>query len=95
MYMNGNFECYAEKTDWTPSDEAEVLKMQSEHRAELAKTITCVGLLVDLSMDQHVNVREGVAQNPCTPLGTLKRLSEQDLCSSVQDAAKNTLSALI
>ena len=93
--MNGNLECYTEKTDWTPSDEAEVLKMQFEDRATLAKTITCAGLLVDLSMDQHVNVREGVAQNPCTPLGTLKRLAEQDLCISVQDAAKNTLSALI
>ncbi|HSI67106.1 MAG TPA: hypothetical protein VK947_06805 [Planococcus sp. (in: firmicutes)] len=93
--MNGNLEFYVEKTDWTPSDEAAVLRMQHEQRAELAKTISCVGLLVDLSMDQHVDVREGVAQNPCTPLGTLHRLAEQDLCISVQDAAKTTLSALI
>lgn len=93
--MNGNLEFYARLTEWTPWDEAAVLKMQYEKRAELAKSITCVGLLVDLSMDQHFEVRKGVAENPNTPLSTLKRLAEQDFCSGVQDAAKVTLSALI
>lgn len=93
--MNGNLQFYSSLTDWTAWDEAAVLKMQHEQRAELAKSITCVGLLVDLSMDQHAEVRKGVAQNPRTPLTTLKRLAEQDFCSSVQNTAKSTLSALI
>jgi hypothetical protein len=92
--MNGDLQFYAVKTDWSPWDEADVLKMDYELRAELAKYITCAGLLVDLSMDQHAIVRKGVAQNPSTPSNTLRRLAEQDLCSSVQDAAKNTLNAL-
>jgi hypothetical protein len=93
--MNDNLEFYARLTEWTPWDEATVLKMQYADRAELAKFITCVGLLVDLSMDQHFEVRKAVAENPHTPLMTLKRLAEQDFCSSVQDTAKCTLSALI
>lgn len=93
--MNGNLQFYTELTDWSPWDEADVLKMQHEQRAELAKSITCVGLLVDLSLDQHSEVRKGVAENPSTPLPTLKRLAEQDLCTSVQDTARRTLSALI
>lgn len=93
--MNGNLQFYSSLADWTAWDEAAVLKMQHEQRAELAKSITCVGLLVDLSMDQHAEVRKGVAQNPLTPLTTLNRLAEQDFCSSVQNAAKSTLSALI
>ncbi|MDN7244453.1 hypothetical protein QWY16_14055 [Planococcus shenhongbingii] len=93
--MNGNLEFYASLTEWTPWDEAAVLKMQYLQRAELAKSITCIGLLVDLSMDQHFEVRKGVAENPRTPLTTLRRLAEQDFCGSVKDAAKYTLSALI
>ncbi|TWT04897.1 hypothetical protein [Planomicrobium sp. CPCC 101079] len=92
--MNGDLQFYAVKTEWSPWDEAAVLKMRYELRAELAKTITCVGLLVDLSMDQHAIVRKGAAQNSHTPITTLRRLAEQDLCSSVQDAAKTTLIAL-
>ncbi|PSL31627.1 hypothetical protein B0H99_1119 [Planomicrobium soli] len=92
--MNGDLQFYAVKTEWSPRDEAMVLKMDYELRAELAKTITCVGLLVDLSMDQHAVVRKGVAQNPYTPITTLRRLAEQDLCINVQDVAKNTLLAL-
>lgn len=93
--MNGNITFYSSLTDWSDRDEAAVLRMQHEHRAELAKSISCVGLLVDLSMDQHAEVRKGVAQNARTPLTTLKRLAEEDFCSSVQKEAKNTLSALI
>ncbi|MDN7241526.1 hypothetical protein QWY14_06960 [Planococcus sp. N028] len=92
--MNGDLQFYAGKTEWSPWDEAAVLKMSYELRAELATTITCVGLLVDLSMDQHAIVRKGVALNPFTPITTLKRLAEQDLCSSVQDSAKKTLAVL-
>lgn len=92
--MNGDLRFYAVKTEWSPWDEADVLKMDYELRAELAKLITCQGLLVDLSLDQHAVVRIGVAQNRCTPINTLKRLAEQDLCSSVQDAAKDTLISL-
>ncbi|TWT27939.1 hypothetical protein [Planomicrobium sp. CPCC 101110] len=92
--MNGDLQFYAVKTEWSPWDEAAVLKMGYEMRAELAKAITCAGLLVDLSMDQHEAVRKGVAQNPHTPITTLRRLAEQDLCSSVQDAAQNTLRIL-
>ena len=93
--MDGNLEFYARLTEWTPWDEAAVLKMQYGERAKLAKSITCEGLLVDLSMDQHFEVRKGVAENSHTPVTTLKRLAEQDFCSSVQDAANDTLSALI
>ena len=93
--MDGNLGFYAGLRDWSPWEEAEVLKMEFEHRAQLAKSITCVGLLVDLSLDQHSEVRKAVAENPLTPISTLKRLAEQDLCINVQDKAKNTLSALI
>ncbi|WP_088006216.1 hypothetical protein [Indiicoccus explosivorum] len=93
--MNDEFREYAVKTHWSPYDEAAVLRMDWLKRAELAKSITCQGLLVDLSLDQHPEVREGAAQNPKTPVSTLKRLSEQDLCSSVQDAAKRTLDSLM
>ncbi|MGI2327473.1 hypothetical protein [Planococcus sp. YIM B11945] len=93
--MNGQLQFYAIKTDWSPWDEAAVLKMDYTLRAELAKFISCPGLLVDLSMDQHSIVRQGVAQNPYTPFHTLKRLAEQDLCSSVQDCAKTTLSTFV
>lgn len=92
--MNGNHQFYAGLTDWTPWDEADVLKMQYGERAALAELITCTGLLVDLSMDQHIEVRKGVAANPCTPASTLKRLAEDDFCSSVQETAKKTLSTL-
>ena len=60
--MNGNLQFYTRLMDWTGWDEAAVLKMQYEERAELAKSITCAGLLVDLSMDQHAEVRESVAE---------------------------------
>lgn len=92
--MTGNLDFYADLTDWTPWDEAAVLKMQSEERAELAKKICCEGLLVDLSMDQHAIVRKGVASNPFTPQATLKRLAEEDFCSSVSDIATATLTSL-
>lgn len=92
--MTGNFQFYSELIEWTPWDEADVLKMQSEERAELAKTICCQGLLIDLSMDQHAIVRKGVASNPSTPLMTLKRLAEEDICSSVSDIAKDTLNSI-
>lgn len=86
---------YALKAHWSPYDEAAVLRMEWLKRAVLAKSITCQGLLVDLSLDQHTEVREGAAQNPHTPIATLRRLSEQDLCSSVQNAAKQTLDGLL
>lgn len=86
---------YATLSDWTPQDEATVLKMHYGNRAEIAGKITCAGLLVDLSLDQHSVVRESVARNPNTPIRTLKRLAEEDLSSSVQNSARKTLSALI
>ncbi|HSJ37911.1 MAG TPA: hypothetical protein VK945_06820 [Planococcus sp. (in: firmicutes)] len=89
--MNGNLQFYTSLTDWSDWDEAAVLKMQHTERAELARSISCTGLLVDLSMDQHSEVRESVAKNSFTPLNTLKRLAEEDLCSSIQNAAKETL----
>ncbi|MCJ1906971.1 hypothetical protein [Planococcus ruber] len=92
--MDSNIDFYASLRDWSPWDEADVLKMEYENRAQLAKSISCVGLLVDLSLDQHAEVRKAVAENPVTPLSTLKRLAEQDLCISVQQTAKNTLHAL-
>ncbi|MFC3210944.1 MULTISPECIES: hypothetical protein [Planomicrobium] len=92
--MNGNLQFYTTLTDWTGWDEAAVLKMQHKERAELAKSITCAGLLVDLSMDQHAEVRENVAKNSFTPLTTLNRLAEEDLCISIQNAAKETLKAI-
>lgn len=92
--MNGNLQFYNKLTDWTGWDEAAVLKMQHKERAELAKSITCAGLLVDLSMDQHAEVRENVAKNSFTPLTTLNRLAEEDLCISIQNAAKETLKAI-
>ena len=76
---------------WTPWDEAAVLKMDYQSRAELASIINCEGLLVDLSMDQHAEVRFGVAQNGHTPLQTLTRLSEEDLCITVKETASKTL----
>lgn len=93
--MDGNINFYASLRDWSPWDEAEVLKMEFVNRAQLAKSITCVGLLVDLSLDQHSEVRRAVAENPVTPLSTLKRLAEQDLCTGVQETAKNTLTTLV
>lgn len=90
--MDSNHQFYAELTDWTPWDEAAVLKMQYGERACLAAQIKCTGLLVDLSMDSHTEVRKGVAANPFTPALTLKRLAEDDFCSSVQEIAKKTLS---
>lgn len=92
--MNGNLEFYTRLTDWTGWDEAAVLKMQHMERAELAKSITCTGLLVDLSMDQHAEVRGSVARNSFTPLTTLYRLAEEDLYISIQNAAKETLEAI-
>lgn len=89
--MDDTFHFYSLKTIWTPWDEAAVLKMDYQCRAELAKTINCEGLLVDLSMDQHAEVRLAVAQNNQTPFQTLKRLSEEDLCITVKDTAKDTL----
>ncbi|WP_422123788.1 hypothetical protein DHX103_02965 [Planococcus sp. X10-3] len=92
--MNGNLQFYSSLTDWSAWDEAAVLKMQHQERAELAKSITCAGLLVDLSMDQHAEVRENVAKNSYTPLPTLKRLAEEDLSINIQNAAKETLIAI-
>lgn len=93
--MNGNHQFYASLTEWTPWDEADVLKMRFVDRAALAKFITCAGLLVDLSLDQHTEVRKGVAANPYTPRATLKRLAEDDFCTSVQVTAKKTLSSFM
>lgn len=92
--MNGNLRFYSSLTDWSAWDEAAVLKMQPHERAELAKSITCAGLLVDLSMDQHAKVRENVAKNSFTPLPTLKRLAEEDLSTNIKTAARNTLNAI-
>ncbi|WP_203332378.1 hypothetical protein [Planococcus beigongshangi] len=92
--MNGNMQFYTQLTDWTGRDEAAVLKMTAKERAELAKSITSAGLLVDLSMDQHAEVRESVAKNSFTPLTTLHRLAEEDLCISIQKTAKETLNAI-
>ncbi|AQQ53959.1 hypothetical protein [Planococcus lenghuensis] len=92
--MNDEFREYAMKTQWSPADEAAVLRMEWLKRAELAKSITCPGLLVDLSLDQHAEVREGAAHNPYTPLPTLRRLADEDLCSSIRNAARLTLSSL-
>ena len=89
--MDNSLQLYSLKTDWTPWDEAAVLKMDYQSRAELAKTINCEGLLVDLSMDQHTEVRLNVAQNLHTPPQTLKRLSEEDLSITIKDTAKKTL----
>ncbi|MGM0897794.1 MAG: hypothetical protein ACQEV0_07840 [Bacillota bacterium] len=89
--MDSNLLFYSSKKQWSPYDEAAVLKMDYRKRAELARAINCEGLLVDLSLDQHPEVRKGVAANAATPLMTLKRLAEQDLCISVQDRAKETL----
>lgn len=89
--MDDTLQFYSLKTLWTPWDEAAILKMNHQSRAELAKFINCEGLLVDLSMDQHTEVRLGVAQNGHTPFQTLKRLSEEDLCITVKDTAKKTL----
>ncbi|MGH2317216.1 hypothetical protein ACRC6Q_05570 [Planococcus sp. SE5232] len=89
--MDNSLRRYSLKTDWTPWDEAAVLKMDYGSRAELAKIINCEGLLVDLSMDQHTEVRLAVAQNRHTPHQTLKRLSEEDLCITIKDTAKKTL----
>ncbi|RNF38205.1 hypothetical protein [Planococcus salinus] len=93
--MGGSLQSYANKKNWSFYDEAAVLRMDYIYRAELAKSISCEGLLVDLSLDQHVEVRKGVAENPNAPLATLKRLAEQDLCICVQNSAKQTLSKLI
>lgn len=92
--MNGNLQFYTSLTEWTGWDEAAVLKMKPSERAELAKSITCAGLLVDLSVDQHAEVRKNVALNSFTPLPTLMRLAKEDLCSSIQTAAKETLEAI-
>ena len=89
--MDDALQFYSLKTVWAPWDEAAVLKMNYQSRAELAKIINCEGLLVDLSMDQHAEVRLGVAQNGHTPLQTLKRLSKEDLCITVKDTATTTL----
>lgn len=89
--MDSNLLFYSSKKEWSPYDEAAVLKMDYHKRAELARSINCEGLLVDLSLDQHPEVRKGVAANAATPLMTLKRLAEQDLCISVQEKAKATL----
>lgn len=89
--MDDTLQIYSLKKMWTPSDEAAVLKMDYQRRADLAKIINCEGLLVDLSMDQHPEVRFGVARNANTPLRTLKRLSKEDLCITVKDTAKQTL----
>jgi len=92
--MDDAIQFYSLKTVWTPWDEAAVLKMDFQSRAELAKIINCEGLLVDLSMDQHAEVRLGVARNVHTPLQTLTRLSEEDLCITVKEIASKTLSNL-
>lgn len=89
--MDSNLLFYASKKEWSPSDEAAVLKMEYSKRAELARSINCEGLLVDLSLDQHPEVRKGVAANAATPITTLRRLAEQDLCISVQEKAQETL----
>ncbi|MBT2570457.1 hypothetical protein J7I83_07580 [Planococcus sp. ISL-110] len=89
--MDDMLQFYSLKTVWTPWDEAAVLKMDYRSRADLARIINCEGLLVDLSMDQHTEVRFGVAKNGHTPFQTLKRLSEEDLCITVKDTAKATL----
>lgn len=89
--MNDSLRRYSLKKVWTPWDEAAVLKMDYQARAELAKIINCEGLLVDLSMDQHTEVRLAVAKNLHTPLQTLNRLSEEDLCITIKDTAKKTL----
>lgn len=92
--MDDTLQLYSLKMVWTPWDEAAVLKMDYLSRAALAKIINCRGLLIDLSMDQHAEVRLAVAQNSKTPYQTLKRLSEEDLCITVKDTAKHTLSNL-
>ncbi|MTD30506.1 hypothetical protein [Planomicrobium sp. YIM 101495] len=93
--MDGQQLFFTTLRDWTPQDEATVLKMDYEARARVAKTIACAGLLIDLSLDQHTIVRESVAQNKNTPMRTLRRLAEEDLSSSVKQAAQRTLSSLI
>ncbi|ANU27719.1 hypothetical protein [Planococcus versutus] len=92
--MDETLQVYSTKKDWTPWDEAAVLKMDQRARADLAKMINCKGLLIDLSMDQHAEVRFGVAKNIHTPLQTLERLSTEELCITVKNTAKQTLSSL-
>ncbi|AIY06119.1 hypothetical protein Plano_2154 [Planococcus sp. PAMC 21323] len=92
--MDDTLQNYSLKKVWTPWDEAAVLKMDYQSRANLAKTINCQGLLVDLSMDQHAEVRSGVATNIHTPLRTLTRLSNEDLCITVKNTARQTLVSL-
>lgn len=92
--MDETLQAYSLKEVWTPWDEAVVLKMDYQSRADLARTINCKGLLIDLSMDQHAEVRSSVATNIHTPLPTLERLSTEDLCITVKDTAKKTLSSL-
>ncbi len=92
--MDETLQVYSTKKVWTPWDEAAVLKMDQHSRANLAKMINCKGLLIDLSMDQHAEVRSGVAKNIHTPLQTLERLSTEELCITVKNTAKQTLLSL-
>jgi hypothetical protein len=80
---------------WQPEDELIALNLGESERIYLAKHITKYdGIIIDLSHDHSLVVREAVASNNHTPINILKRLCTSDDCDAVRNKANLTLKEL-
>jgi hypothetical protein len=81
--------------DWEPEDEKIALNLNEKDRIYLARYIaTYDGILIDLSHDISVSVREAVASNKKTPVNILKNLSKDDKSIEVRTKALTSLKEL-
>ncbi|MDT0160702.1 hypothetical protein [Bacillus sp. AG4(2022)] len=81
--------------DWGPDDEKSALTLDEKDRVHLAKHIANYdGILIDLSHDTSVSVREAVASNKNTPVNILKKFSKDDKSIEVRTTAIQSLEEL-
>ncbi|WP_377890410.1 hypothetical protein [Alkalihalobacillus sp. R86527] len=81
--------------DWEPDDEKSALTLDEKDRVHFAKHIANYdGILIDLSHDRSVSVREAVALNKNTPVSILKKLSKNDKSKEVRTTATKSLEEL-
>lgn len=84
-----------ELEEWSPHDEKIALNLGEDDRIYLAKHIKKYdGIIIDLSYDRSIAVREAVASNKSTPINILKRLSTSDKSITVRNISISTLKEL-
>lgn len=81
--------------EWDTEDELIALNFGESERIYLAKNIKKYdGILIDLSHDRNLAIREAVASNNHTPISILKRLYTSDGSDVVRTRAQSTLKEL-